>query len=94
MLLYAALCLLLWPGLCGSSMVNRLDYAFAYAASMIHLWATIRGNSFPVTNSLSPTGVQVGVHKVEAQQHGQVRIHPQPHQLRVDGAARPAVRGQ
>jgi hypothetical protein len=30
-----------------------LDYAFAYAASMIHLWATIRGKSFPVTNSLS-----------------------------------------
>jgi hypothetical protein len=28
-----------------------LDYAFAYAASMIHLWATIRGKSFPVTNS-------------------------------------------
>jgi hypothetical protein len=30
-----------------------LDYAFAYAASMIHLWATIRGKSFPVTNSLA-----------------------------------------
>jgi hypothetical protein len=30
-----------------------LDYVFAYAASMIHLWATIRGKSFPVTNSLS-----------------------------------------
>jgi hypothetical protein len=30
-----------------------VDYAFAYAASMIHLWATIRGKSFPVTNSLS-----------------------------------------
>jgi hypothetical protein len=30
-----------------------LDYAFANAASMIHLWATIRGKSFPVTNSLS-----------------------------------------
>jgi uncharacterized membrane protein len=30
-----------------------LDYVFAYAASMTHLWATIRGKSFPVTNSLS-----------------------------------------
>jgi hypothetical protein len=31
----------------------RLDSAFAYIASMMKLWATIHGISFPVTNSLS-----------------------------------------
>jgi hypothetical protein len=49
--LYATLCLLLWPGLCGSSMVWTMRLPML--DPMIHLWATIRGNSFPVTNSLS-----------------------------------------
>jgi hypothetical protein len=49
--LYAALCLLLWPGLCGSSMFWTMRLPML--ASMIHLWATIRGKSFPVTKSLS-----------------------------------------
>jgi hypothetical protein len=49
--LYAALCLLLWPELCGSSMVWTMHLPML--ASMIHLWATIGGKSFPVTNSLS-----------------------------------------
>jgi hypothetical protein len=46
--LYAALCLLLWPELCGPFMVwtKRLPVL----ASMIHLWATLRGKSFPVLN--------------------------------------------
>jgi hypothetical protein len=48
--LYAALCLLLWPELCGSTMVWTMRLLML--ASMIHLWATIRGKSFPVTNSL------------------------------------------
>jgi hypothetical protein len=48
--LYAALCLLLWPELCGSSMVWTMRLPML--ASMIHLWATIRGKSLPVTNSL------------------------------------------
>jgi hypothetical protein len=51
--LYAALCSLLWPELCGSSMVWTMRLPML--ASMIYLWATwtIRGKSFPVTNSLS-----------------------------------------
>jgi hypothetical protein len=53
--LYAALCLLLWPGLCGSSMVWTMRLPML--ASMIHLWASIRGKSFPVTNSLHAPGV-------------------------------------
>jgi hypothetical protein len=48
--LYAALRLLLWPELCGSSMVWTMRLPML--ASMIHLWATIRGKSFPATNSL------------------------------------------
>jgi hypothetical protein len=48
--LYAALCLLLWPELCGSTMVSTMRLPML--ASMIQLWATIRGKSFPVTNSL------------------------------------------
>jgi hypothetical protein len=48
--LYAALCLLLWPELCGSFMVWTMRLPML--ASMIHLWANIRGKSFPVTNSL------------------------------------------
>jgi hypothetical protein len=37
--------------LCGSSMVWTMRLPML--DPMIHLWATIRGNSFPVTNSLS-----------------------------------------
>jgi hypothetical protein len=46
--LCAALWLLLWPGLCGGSMCLLM------LAPMIHLWATIRGISFPVTSALIP----------------------------------------
>jgi hypothetical protein len=48
--LYASLCLLLWPGLCGPSMVWTMRLPML--ASMIHRWATIRGKSSLVTNSL------------------------------------------
>jgi hypothetical protein len=58
--LYAALCLLLWPGLCGSSMVWTVRLPML--ASMIHLWATIRGKSFPVTNSL----LHASMHKMRS----------------------------
>jgi hypothetical protein len=47
----SGLCLFLWPELCGFSMVWTMRLPML--ASMIHLWATIRSKSFPVTNSLS-----------------------------------------
>jgi hypothetical protein len=44
---YAVLWLLPWPGQCGASMVRTMRLPML--ASMIHLWATTRGTSFPVT---------------------------------------------